>query len=410
MEILSVIKHFLADSTLQVKFHAYVLDIDNLEPMHKQTLNNINEIYELFPDKTSITRDEYRVFIQDKFPSKDLTDHIDVIQSAINQNIGVEITKQLLESLIERQMATKLMACSSSIVSNQKSGGLADKAEAILQDYHEMVSKADRPDQLADCDMSFEDAIIFRASDSGIQWPLPKLTKYLGGVEPCLGLVIARPDKGKTSFIMNCLAYWAHQLRGRPDQLLYCNNEEGIIGLKARFGVSLLGCETEWAELNPKRFGQEVNKKNGSCVRFHGGVKNVRDVEVLLKRYNPVVTILDQLPKFFIPGSKLEGPQAIAKVYEWFRGKSQEYSTLMLGVAQAGATADNKQWVNDMDINASKTDVPGELDIGIGIGAVKDPGMEDIRFFNIFKNKMKYGRKGRTEATFSPTTCRYKEK
>lgn len=410
MEILSVIKHFLSDSTMQVKFHNYVMGIDNLEPMHKQTLGNINEIYELFPDKTSITRDEYRVFVQDKFPSKDLTDYMDVIQSAINQNIDSNITQKLLESLIERQVATKSMAIASTIVSNQKSGGWAEKTEALLQEYHELVSSADRPDQLQDCDMSFEDAIIFRSTDSGIQWPLPKLTKYLGGVEPALGLVIARPDKGKTSFIMNCLAYWAHQLRGREDQLLYCNNEEGIIGLKARFGVSLLGVETEWAELNPKKFGQEVAKKNGNCVRFHGGVKNVRDVEVLLKRYNPVVTILDQLPKFFIPGSKLEGPQAIAKVYEWFRGKSQEYSTLMLGVAQAGASADNKQWITDMDINASKTDVPGELDFGLGIGFVNDKGMEDIRFFNIFKNKLKYGRKGRTEAAFSPTTCRYKEK
>jgi hypothetical protein len=123
-----------------------------------------------------------------------------------------------------------------------------------------------------------------------------------------------------------------------------------------------------------------------------------------------VVTILDQLPKFILPGNKDEGVQGLANVYEWFRFKAKELNTAMFGVAQAGASAHNKQWLVDMDVNASKTDVPGELDWAIGIGFLLETGMENVRFINVFKNKQKYGRKGRAQVVFNPERCRYKDK
>ena len=409
MQIFSIIKHFLTDATQQVKFHGYVETIPNLEKTHTDCLKTINEIYELFPEKTSITEAEYRTYIQSKAPSKDVTYQMDVFKDAMRQDIGKEISLKLLGDLVERSCAVKAMAAAQSIVSNQMTGGWAEKTEEALQEYHELVASANRPDQLQDCDMSFEDAMTFRATDSGIKWPLSILTKCIGGVEPSLGLVIARPDTGKTSFILNCLAFFASQVRGTKEQLLYCGNEEGIIGLKARMGVSLLGCTTEWAEQNARDFGKQVEKRNGNCVRFHGGVKNTRDVETLVKRYSPVVTILDQLPKFMMPGNKDEGAKGLANVYAWFRDKAKEHNTMMMGVCQAGATGHNKQWLTDMDINASKTDVPGELDWGIGIGMLHEQGMELQRFINIFKNKQKYGRKGRDEVQFFAEKCRYKD-
>lgn len=409
MQIFSIIKHFIQDAGQQVKFHTYVMGIPNLEREHKECLKYINEIYELFPEKTHITEQEYSTYLQSKYPSKDITYQMDTFKNALKQDIGKEISQKLLHDLVERSCATQAMAAAQAIISNQKTGGWAEKTEQSLQEFHELVAAASRPDQLQDCCLTFEEAITYRATDSGIKWPLSVLTRCIGGVEPCLGLVIARPDVGKTSFIMNCLAYFALQLRGTNEQLLYCGNEEDVTGLKARMGVSLLNCTTEWAEQNSRKFGEQVAKRNGNCVRFHRGVKNVRDVETLVKRYKPVVTVLDQLPKFFIPGSKLEGPQAIAKVYEWFRDKAKEYGTMMLGAAQASASGHDKQWLTDMDINASKTDVPGELDFGIGIGMLHENGFEQRRFINIFKNKQKYGRKGREEVFFDAERCRYKD-
>ena len=407
IEVLSIIKHFMTDSTQQVKFHRHIMKIDNLDKNHVQILDTLDELYTLFPEKASVNVNEIRAYLHTKYPSRDITHLVDVAESAMQQTIGKEVTLKLIESAIEYQMAAKLMPTCAAIISRQKSGILLDNMDNVTQTYSDLLTGADKPDQLQDCDLTFEEAITFRATDSGIKWPLSILNACLGGVSPSLGLIIARPDTGKTSFILNCLAYFAAQIKGTDQQLLYCGNEEGIVGLKARFGVSLLGVETQWAEQNAREFGLRVSQKGGDHVRFHGGVRSTRDIETLLKRYSPIVTVLDQLPKFVLPGNKDEGPKGQANVYGWFRQRSQDYETMMMGVAQAGVTA--KQWPNMDDINGSKTDVPGELDWGFGIGIVDDTGMELARFFNIFKNKLKYGRKGRAEAIFTAERCRYKD-
>jgi hypothetical protein len=406
MEILAVIKHFLESSEQQIKFHRHVMKIDNLDSGQQGVLESINEVYELFPDKTSITPDELKAFIKKKNPARETSYVADVIDSAVNTTIGPEVTQALIEVVIERHMAAKIQSITSPIVSNQKSG-LLTGIEDVMEEYYDLCAMADRADQLQDCDMTFQEAIEFRATDSGIKWPLTVLNKCIGGVEPSLGLVIARPDTGKTSFILNCIAYFAHQLKGTDHQILYCGNEEGIMGLKARFGVSLLGVDTEWAESHAKAFGEQVSHKNGDCVRFHGGVRSTRDVETLIKRYNPIVTVADQIAKFKIPGNTEEGPTALASIYGKFRGFGQDYSTMVMGVAQADIKAG--QWITMDNISGSKTDVPGELDWGVGVGLIDEPGLEMLRFINIFKNKMKYGRKGRGESTFTPETCRYKD-
>jgi hypothetical protein len=389
VEILAIIKHFILDQTQQVKFHRHVLKVDNLDPRHKQLLEHIDMLYTLFPDKTDITPDELRVYIQSLHPSRDLTQTADLIDSVMAQDIGKEITQKLIAGMIEKHMASKIQAVTSAIVSNQKTGDLS-RVDDIMQEFSDLVAGADRQDALQECDLSFEEAITFRAVDSGLNWPLGVLNRCIGGAEPSLGLVIARPDTGKTSFILNCLAYWASQIKTTEHNLLYCGNEEGIIGLKARMGVSLLGCDTIWAEENPAKFGAEVEKRGGGKVRFHGGVKSTRDVETLVKRYSPLVTVLDQLPKMVLPGNKAEGPMAIANVFGWFRESSQ--------------------WITMDNINGSKTDVPGELDWGIGIGVLDEPGMEIARFINIFKNKQKHGKKGRDEVRFNVDKCRYTDK
>ena len=406
-EVLAVIKHFLSDAKSQVKFHRHIIKIDNLDKGQLGVLENIDELYQLFPEKDSLTAQEIKVYIKSKNPSRDTTYVEAIIDSSFEQNIGPEITQSLIEGVVEQHMAAKIMAIAAPIVSNQTRGGLIE-VEDVLQEYHDLVALADRPDQLQDCDMSYQDAMEYRATDSGIKWPLKILNTCIGGVAPSLGLVAARPDKGKTSFLMNCLAYFAHQLKGTDHQLLYCGNEEGIVGLKARCGVSLLGVQTEWAEVNTVAFGQQVGAKNGGCIRFHGGITSVRDVETLIKRYEPVVVIADQIGKFKIPGSQLEGPAGLAQVYQWFREASNTYSTMVLGAAQLGASADNKQWPTMSDINASKTDVPGELDFYVAIGFLDETGMETVRFINVAKNKLKYGRKGRDQVSFSAETCRYK--
>jgi len=134
MEVLAVIKHFMEDSTQQVKFHRHMLRIDNLDKGQLGVLENINELYELFPDKTSITPAELKAYIKKKNPARDITFTADIIDSSINQTIGPEITQTLMEAVIERHMAAKIMALCAPVVSNQKTGMLAE-VDDVMQEY-----------------------------------------------------------------------------------------------------------------------------------------------------------------------------------------------------------------------------------------------------------------------------------
>jgi hypothetical protein len=92
----------------------------------------------------------------------------------------------------------------------------------------------------------------------------------------------------------------------------------------------------------------------------------------------------------------------MANVYGWFREKAQMHNTCMVGTAQADFKSGI--WITMNNINGSKTDVPGELDWGVGIGIDAEPGMETTRFVNVFKNK---GKTGQGSVQFDPDTCRY---
>ena len=124
MEILSIIKFFLTDSASQVKFHRHIMKIDNLDKGQAGVLNDIDELYQLFPEKKSFTPPEIKAYIQKKNPARDISYAASIVDSAMAQQIGPEITQSLIEAVVERHMAAKLMAICAPIVSNQKTGGL----------------------------------------------------------------------------------------------------------------------------------------------------------------------------------------------------------------------------------------------------------------------------------------------
>ena len=99
-EVLAIIKHFLSDSAHQVKFHRHIVKIDNLDKGQRGVLDNINELYELFPEKKSLTPQEIKVYIKSKNPSRDSTYVNAIVDSAMNQSIGPEITQSLIEAVI----------------------------------------------------------------------------------------------------------------------------------------------------------------------------------------------------------------------------------------------------------------------------------------------------------------------
>ena len=84
----------------------------------------------------------------------------------------------------------------------------------------------------------------------------------------------------------------------------------------------------------------------------------------------------------------------------------------VIGVCQAGATAENKKYLTMDDVVNAKTSKQAEADWILGIGALHEE--PTIRYFNIPKNKLSGGpetdeiyRHGRFQTIIKPEVARY---
>ena len=60
----------------------------------------------------------------------------------------------------------------------------------------------------------------------------------------------------------------------------------------------------------------------------------------------------------------------------------------VIGVCQAGGTAEGKRYLDMNDIDSSHTAKQGEADWIIGIGKDNSGGYEKMRYLSILKNKL----------------------
>jgi replicative DNA helicase len=103
----------------------------------------------------------------------------------------------------------------------------------------------------------------------------------------------------------------------------------------------------------------------------------------------------------------------LTAAYQWAREQAKTYCPV-IGVCQAGATAENKKYLSMDDIAESKTGKAGEADWILGIGKVHDDHNPNKRYLSILKNKLTGDedtieelRHGKVEVEICPTIARY---
>jgi hypothetical protein len=136
------------------------------------------------------------------------------------------------------------------------------------------------------------------------------------------------------------------------------------------------------------------------------------DVEAVCAEYKPALIIFDQIDKikgFAADRNDLE----LKDLYGWAREIAKRYAPV-IGVCQAGASGEDKQWLTMNDVDSSKTSKQGEADWILGIGKVHEPGKEYVRYMHLSKNKLQGDadsdgslRHGRWSCFIKPEIARY---
>ena len=196
-------------------------------------------------------------------------------------------------------------------------------------------------------------------------------------------LVYARPEIGKTLFVINMAAGFLEQ--GLP--VLYVGNEDPASDILLRIvGRLALGTKAQIlkkpddAELRARAKGYDLL----TVASLAPG--NFFEVRKLVEKYEPKVVILDQLRNMEVYSESRV--QALEKAATEARNLAKRHGVLVVSVTQAGESAERKAVLERDDIDFSKTGIPAQVDLMIGIGADENMERLGLRTISLPKNKL----------------------
>lgn len=288
------------------------------------------------------------------------------------------------------------------------------EGKAPFEDVINMLGDEERPtvDQGNIVSDSIDDLANQVVHGKGLYWRSEFLNKSIGPLRKGnFGFYFGRPEMGKTAFFTSEGSFMAEQLED-DEHLIVVLNEEPGQKTKLRFYCAALGVPLRDLIANKVEYQQVlVNKFGRKLVFYDDAGVNRYSVERLCKEYKPGLIWIDQLDKVY--GFTGERPDiAFKKQYQWARELSKKYAPVV-GVCQAGGTAEGKMYLDLDDVDGSRTAKQGEADWIIGIGKNDN---EFLRGYSLLKNKLGDDpncepalRHGRAEAIITPEISRYED-
>jgi replicative DNA helicase len=253
--------------------------------------------------------------------------------------------------------------------------------------------------------------------EEGLRWRLDTLNKMVGSLRKGdFGFVFARPETGKTTFLASEVMYMAQQANEKGlGPVLWCNNEEGKNKVMLRCYQGVFGISTQELYTNMIHYKEEFERLIGDKFKFYDNAAlNKKDIDKIVKDLNPSLIVFDQIDKIYgFDGDRYD--LKMKSIYIWARELAKAYCPV-IGICQAGGTAEGKKYLSMTDVDSSHTAKQAECDLMIGIGATHNDGDEYTRYLSICKNKLTGDadtipelRHGKIPVLIDPINARYKD-
>jgi replicative DNA helicase len=250
-------------------------------------------------------------------------------------------------------------------------------------------------------------------SEEGLRWRLQTMNKMMGSLRKGnFGFIFARPETGKTTFLASECTFMAEQAKG---PVLWFNNEQVGSEVMLRCYQAVFGVSEQELYTNLDYYSEEYkNKIQGKLKIIDNAIITRKKVEELCAKYNPSLVVFDQIDKIY--GFEADRYDLKMKaIYIWARELAKKYCPV-IGVCQAGGTAEGKKYLNMNDVDSSHTAKQSECDFMIGIGASNTEGDEFSRYLSICKNKLRGDfdtqpelRHGKMPIIIEPMIARYRD-
>ena len=324
----------------------------------------------------------------------------DWLATVEKEDVSLDIADNIVKQYVTREWAHNLAIAS---INLSEGRGTIEEVIGQYENYASLLENTECSDLFVTSD--FEKLWEKNRRDGGITWRLPFLNKYIGGLRKGdFGFVFARTNIGKTSFIASEIS---HMIKQVESPVLWINNEEGGERIYFRVAEAYFGVDRDKLGENLKKAETRFKNETKDLLKIYDGATISKwDVERVVKALQPSLIIIDNLDKLY--GFKGDRHDLIlGKTYQWARELAKQYAPV-IGVCQAGATADGKKWLQLNDVADAHVAKQKEADFIVGIGASNEIGAEDIRYIHIVKNKFD-STCDKFTCIFDKKTSRYKE-
>lgn len=235
-------------------------------------------------------------------------------------------------------------------------------------------------------DMGLDELLDALTIEPDFKFDWPPLSNYIPGLDRGhFGIIFARPETGKTTFI----SFLAQKFLQQGLTVAVWGNEEPAVRTKLRTIQSYFKATRKELEDGREKFTQEWNSTfNGSLRVLDCVGTTIQEIDDWCKINKPDVVFIDQLDKVKIAGKYNRGDEKLKEIYLQAREIAKRNKCLVWGVSQASAEAEGMQSVEYQYLDNSKTGKAGEADLIIGIGRSGDRTTENTkRYICVSKNK-----------------------
>jgi replicative DNA helicase len=392
------------------KEYINIINIKYIQDNNKD-LYKIFKVLPIFKEKVGVGNlDNFSLFFFSQYPGMkgdEVTMYLSLFEKISTTKADEASVLEYLNSLRQKEIAHKIAITAIDVAEGRK-------------DFSEIQKLAGEAGRVEDdlkiefVNSSLQDIYDKTLHQAGFRWRLETLNRMLGSLrQGNFGFIFARPETGKTTFLASEISFMAGQTN-RP--ILWVNNEEvGSVVLsrcyQAALGVNQQDLYSSLAENEAK-----YKELTGDRIKIIDDASiSKKDVEAICERLKPALIIFDQIDK--IRGFEGDRYDLVMKeIYRWARALAKTYGPV-IGICQAGGTAEGKKWLTMNDVDSSHTAKQGEADFILGIGKVEDEAFQNTRYFSICKNKlpgdedtMPQLRHGKIDVIIIPEIARYKDR
>lgn len=339
--------------------------------------------------------------------TEDLEFFSQIGEKLVGLDLSQETGQSILNSYKTKAIASDVARVALDVADGRE--GSTEKLKSLTESLYEIDSKGVETDEEAFVKTDLTFILDKQLNTPGLNWRLSCLNESLGPLRKSyFGFVFARPETGKTTFLASETSNFLEQVE---QPILWFNNEQQGEEVMLRVYQAVFGKTLDELRQDASKYESIWRQKYEGRLKMVDSSSIHRNyVYKLCKQQGPSLILFDQIDKLKGFGDD-RNDLLLGDIYIWARELAKEFAPV-IGVCQAGASGENKMWLDMNDVVNAKTAKQAEADWILGIGAVHES--QTLRYMNISKNKLSGGpmtkpesRHGRFTTIIKPEIGRY---